>query len=227
MMSIVTKAGRLALLPLLLALAACATSTNSGSPSASPDASAGATPPGYADTLAHLTGVAPQTLGGAWKSEGTDIPAATFWADVSQTSGAGLDPSTPEYAVYYSPLLVSPADADGTGVDQVIYLGEGSAPTASLALAAYARVFATADAAQAWAAQNAANHLAVTSEAPATTVTTPGGNSVAIFQGSQGVGPSAVMVTGNVIINVTLVATDAGLTQDDQLAVLDEYAAAL
>ncbi len=223
-MTIATKARRLALLPLLLALAACGTSPGASS-SLAP--SAAATPPGYADTLAHLKGVTPQTLGDAWKPDGTDIPAATFWANVSQTSGAELDPSTPEYAVYYSPLLVSPADAGGTGVDQVIYLGEGTAATASLALAAYARVFATADAALAWEAKNAANHLAVTGEAPATTVTTPGGNSVTIFQGAQGVGPSAVMVTGNVIVNITLVATDAGLTQDDQLALLDQYAVAL
>jgi hypothetical protein len=222
MMTIATKARALALLPLLLALAAC-----TASPGASSSPSGSATPPGYAATLAHLTGVKPHALGDGWTPDGTDIPASTFWANVSQTSGTELDPSKPEYAVYYSPLLVSPADADGTGVDQVIYLGEGSEPTASLAIAAYARVFASADAAQAWETQNAANHLAVTDEAPATAVTTPGGNSVTIYEGSQGVGPSALMVVGNVIVNVTLVATDASLTQDDQLALLDEYAAAL
>jgi len=223
-MTIVARARRLALVPLLLALAACGTSTGA---SPSPTVSAAPTPPGFADTLTRLTGVVPATFSSAWTPDGTDIPAGTFWLNVSQTSGAELDPSKPEYPVYYSPLLVSPDDAAGAGVDQVIYLGEGAAADASLAIAVYARVFATADAAAAWEAKNTANHLAITGAAPAPTVTTPGGNSVTIFQGSEGVGPSAVLVAGNVIVNVTLVATDAGLTQDDQLALIDQYAKAL
>ena len=221
-MTIVAKAGRFALIPLLFALAACSASPSA---STSPSPSAAPTPPGYADTLTHLKGVVPATFGDAWKPDGTDIPAATFWANVSQTSGAELDPTKPEYAVYYSPLLVGPDDAAGAGVDQVIYLGEVAATTADLAIAVYARVFASADAAQAWEAKNTANHLAMTGAVPAATVTSPKGNSVTIFEGSEGVGPSALMVAHNVIVSVTLVATDAGLTQDDQLALLDQYAA--
>jgi hypothetical protein len=207
---------------LLLELAACGSA-----PGASPSASGPPQPAGFAQTLAHLTGVSPQGLGNSWVPDGTDIPAVTFWLNVSQSSAAGIDPSQPEYAVYFSPLLVSPADATGAGADQIIYLGEGTTTTASLTLAAYARVFSTAAAAQAWEAQNTANHKKVTSEAPATQVKTPKGNAVTIFEGSQGVGPSAVMVKGNVIVSATLVATDAGFSQADQLALLDEYAAVL